>query len=141
MTLPFRWHTLHITSTTNINNDYTCAVIYKNQAPLLAGWLQFIPFVNAALCTCLFLYLIIYVCWSVVPRKCRDVGMWVASGNCLLVALQTENLTSLFYGDSFISFYKVADSVTKQIRNYRYKTQTAITGTRPPLVASQYGSG
>ena len=57
---------------------------------------------NTALCTCLFLHLIIYVWWAVVPRKCRDTGMLVAWGNCLLLALQTENLNSLFYGDSFL---------------------------------------
>ena len=40
----------------------------------------------------------------------------------------------------FVSFYEVADSVTQQIHNCPYKTQTATTGTRPPLVASQYYS-
>ena len=44
LTLSFRRHTLHITSKTNINNDYTCAVIYKNQMLLFASWLQYIPF-------------------------------------------------------------------------------------------------
>ena len=38
----------------------------------------------------------------------------------------------------FVSFSNVADSVKKQIRNCPYKAQTATTGTRPPLVASQY---
>ena len=38
----------------------------------------------------------------------------------------------------FVSLYKTADSVRQQIRDCPYKTQTAITGTRPPLVASQY---
>ena len=57
---------IHITSKTNINNGYTCAVIYKNQMLLFAIWLQFIPFrdrknINAAIYTCLFLHLIIYV--------------------------------------------------------------------------------
>ena len=38
----------------------------------------------------------------------------------------------------FFSFYKQAKSVSQQMRNCLCKTQTAITGTRPPLVASQY---
>ena len=41
----------------------------------------------------------------------------------------------------FVSFYKVADFVTHQIRKSPYRTQTATTDTRPPLVASQYGNG
>ena len=45
---------------------------------------------------------------------------------------------SFFMEIPFVPFYKVADSVTQQIRNFPYKTQTATTGTRPPLVASQY---
>ena len=44
---------------------------------------------------------------------------------------------SLFVGVSFISFYKQAKSVSQQMRNCVCKTQTATTGTRPPLVASQ----
>ena len=44
LTYPFRRHTLHITSKTNINNDYTYAVIYKNNMLLFASWLQFILF-------------------------------------------------------------------------------------------------
>ena len=28
----------------NLNNDYTCAVIYKNQILLFASWLQLISF-------------------------------------------------------------------------------------------------
>ena len=64
--------------------------------------------------------------------------MWVVWGNCLLFALQTENLTSLFKEIPFTSFYKVADSVTQQIRICLYKTQMATTGTRSPLVPSQY---
>ena len=35
---------VHITSKTNINNDYMCAVINKKQMLLFASWLQFIPF-------------------------------------------------------------------------------------------------
>ena len=38
----------------------------------------------------------------------------------------------------FVSFYKIANSVTHQIRNCPRKTQTATTGTRSPLLASQY---
>ena len=34
--------------------------------------------INTELCTRLFLHLIIYVWWAIVPRKGRDVGMWVA---------------------------------------------------------------
>ena len=40
----------------------------------------------------------------------------------------------------FVSFYKVADFVTQQIRYCPFKTQTATTGTQPPLVASQFNS-
>ena len=43
---------------------------------------------------------------------------------------------SFFVGIPFVSFHKIAESVLQQIRNCPYKTQTAITGTRPPLVAS-----
>ena len=56
--------------------------IYKNRMLLFASWLQFIPFRVTAICTSLFLYLIIYVWWAVVPQKFRDVGMWVAWENC-----------------------------------------------------------
>ena len=38
----------------------------------------------------------------------------------------------------FVSFYKIAESVTQQIRHCPCPTKTATTGTRPPLVASQY---
>ena len=57
--------------------------------------------------------------------------MWVASGNSLLFALQTENLISLFMEIPFVSVYKVVDSVTQQVRNGTYKTQTATTGRQP----------
>ena len=63
--------------------------------------------------------------------------MWVTWGNYLLFALQTENLTSLFYGDSFCFLLQSCRLCDQQIRNCPYKTQTATTGTRPPLVASQ----
>ena len=43
-----------------------------------------------------------------------------------------------FVGVSFVSFYNQAKSVSQQMRNCVCKTQTATTGTRPPLVASQY---
>ena len=47
-------------------------------------------------------------------------------------------LPVLFMRFLFVSFYKIAESVTQQIRNWPCKkTQTATTGTRPPLVASQ----
>ena len=45
---------------------------------------------------------------------------------------------SFFVHVSFVSFYKQAKSVRQQMRNCVCKTQTATTGTRPPLVASQY---
>ena len=45
---------------------------------------------------------------------------------------------SFFVGVSFVSFYKQAKSMSQQMRNCVCKTQTATTGTRPPLVASQY---
>ena len=45
---------------------------------------------------------------------------------------------SFFVCASFVSFYQQAKSVSQQMRNCVYKTQTATTGTRPPLVASQY---
>ena len=38
----------------------------------------------------------------------------------------------------FLSFYKTAESVTQQIRKCPCKTKMATTGTRPPLVPSQY---
>ena len=41
-------------------------------------------------------------------------------------------------GVSFVTVYKMAESVAQQMRNCVCKTQTATTGTRPPLVASQY---
>ena len=41
-------------------------------------------------------------------------------------------------GVSFVTVYKMAESVVQQMRNCVCKTQTATTGTRPPLVASQY---
>ena len=41
-------------------------------------------------------------------------------------------------GVSFVTVYKMAESVARQMRNCVCKTQTATTGTRPPLVASQY---
>ena len=47
---------------------------------------------------------------------------------------------SFFVCVSFVSFYKQAKSVLQQMRNCVCKTQTATTGTRPPLVASQYNS-
>ena len=53
----------NLTSKTNINNDYTCAVINKNQILLFASWLQFIPFHDKIFikhCTCTFLQLITY---------------------------------------------------------------------------------
>ena len=34
----------------------------------------------------------------------------------------------------FVCFYKIADSVTQQIRNCPYKTQTATTGRQPVLL-------
>ena len=43
-----------------------------------------------------------------------------------------------FVGVSFVTVYKMAESVAQQMRNCVCKTQTATTGTRPPLVASQY---
>ena len=39
---------------------------------------------------------------------------------------------------SFVTVYKMAEPVAQQMRNCVCKTQTVITGTRPPLVASQY---
>ena len=42
-------------------------------------------------------------------------------------------------GVSFVTVYKMAEPVAQQMRNCVCKTQTATTGTRPPLVASQYG--
>ena len=45
---------------------------------------------------------------------------------------------SFFVSVSFDSFYKMAEAVSQQMRNCVCKTQTATTGTRPPLVASQY---
>ena len=47
-------------------------------------------------------------------------------------------LPAFFIRISFVSFYKIAESVTQQIRNWPCKTQTATIGTRPLLVASQY---
>ena len=44
---------------------------------------------------------------------------------------------SFFVGVSFVFFHKMAESVSQQMRYCVCKTQTAITGTRPPLVASQ----
>ena len=41
-------------------------------------------------------------------------------------------------GVSFVTVYKMAEPVAQQMRNCVCKTQTATTGTRPPLVASQY---
>ena len=38
----------------------------------------------------------------------------------------------------FVSFYKEAESVVQNMHNCVCKTQTATTGTRPSLVASQY---
>ena len=35
---------LHIASKMKINNNCSCAVIYKIQMLLFTGWLQFIPF-------------------------------------------------------------------------------------------------
>ena len=46
-----------------------------------------------------------------------------------------------FVGVSFVSFDKQAKFVSQQMRNCVCKTQTATTGTRPPLVASQYMKG
>ena len=45
---------------------------------------------------------------------------------------------SFFVGVSFVSFDKQAKFVSQQMRNCVCKTRTATTGTRPPLVASQY---
>ena len=47
---------------------------------------------------------------------------------------------SFLMGVSFVSVYKIAESVVQQMRNCVCKMQTANTGTRPPLVASQYNS-
>ena len=41
-------------------------------------------------------------------------------------------------GVSVVTVYKMAEPVAQQMRNCVCKTQTATTGTRPPLVASQY---
>ena len=41
-------------------------------------------------------------------------------------------------GVSFVTVYNMAEPVAQQMRNCVCKTQTATTGTRPPLVASQY---
>ena len=49
-------------------------------------------------------------------------------------------LPGFFVGIPIVSFYKIAESVTQQIRSCPCPTKTAITGTRPPLVASQYSS-
>ena len=38
-------HTLHVTSKTNVNNGYTCAVIYKNQMLLFASGCSLFLFV------------------------------------------------------------------------------------------------
>ena len=74
-----------------------------------------------------------------VPMKCRDVGMWVGWGNCLLFLPYRQRIYPVFFMEiPFVSFYKIADSVMQQICNCPYKTQTATTGARPPLVASQY---
>ncbi|MEW8090092.1 MAG: hypothetical protein AB2784_10760, partial [Candidatus Thiodiazotropha endolucinida] len=50
-----------------------------------------------------------------------------------------QKIRSIFFvGVSFVTVYKMAESVAQQMRNCVCKTQTATTGTRPPLVASQY---
>ena len=49
-----------------------------------------------------------------IPR-CWHVG---GLGNCLLFALQTENLSKSFFMEiPFVFLYKVADYVTQQMRN------------------------
>ena len=56
--------------------------------------------------------------------------------NLLTICFQAENLI-FFPSFFFVSFYKMAEFV---VHNYVRKTQTATTGTRPLLVASQYMS-
>ena len=47
-------------------------------------------------------------------------------------------LLVFFVEISFVSVFKIAESVTQQIRTCPYETQTASTGTRLPLIASQF---
>ena len=56
----------------------------------------------------------------------------------LTFCLLGRKLISLFVCVSFVSFYKMTESVVQHMRNCVCKTQTATTGTRPPLVASHY---
>ena len=115
-----------------------CAVIYKNQMLLFASGCSLFFFVIGKTLIQQFvmfiLHLIINAWWAVVPRKCRDVGIWVAWGNTLLFASQTENFTILFCGHSFwfpSQNCRICDAV---IRNCPCKTK------RPPLVPGHHWS-
>ena len=68
-------------------------------------------------------------------------GCWYLGGLGKLFTfclVDRKFLTIFFVGIPFVSFYKTAESVTQQIRICPCKTQMVTTGTRQPLVASQY---
>ena len=79
-----------------------------------------------------FNYICLIGCSPPEMLRCWHVGGLV---KLFTFAPQTENFTSLFsLGFPFVSFYKIAEPVTQQIRNCPCKAKTATTGRQPVVI-------
>ena len=132
-----------MTSKTNINNGYTCLAVTIISLPLFTDLLQFIAFRDGKILIQHFVHFI-SVFNHLCLKDCHPPELHWCWYESRLVKLLVFCLLGRKFGQSFfvcvsfIPFYKQAKSVSQQMRNCVCKTQTATTGTRPPLVASQY---